>query len=323
MAWFASTAWLAAAASPPPAASLAASTPVQACPEPKPAAVDGPWGWSAEPGLEWVARSLARDPASDAPLPALGRPHQAVEAGLRVYVLRDLTCTEHLDLPSSPDWVAGLASLDRNVVVLRADPERDGLPAVRSVFRHEIAHVALHGATGGNAPRWLHEGYAQYASGTWDWQQAWRLRLAILGEGRSSLSSLSLRFPAGAANARIAYLASYTAVQELLASGGEAGLSRLFETLASSASADEALRAVYGLTEAQFEQRWRAGVADRYGILYVLSRAGLFWAVVTILVMALGWRRRRRDKERRAILAARDAEQDEAWLRAYFGGEPR
>lgn len=165
------------------------------------------------------------------------------------------------------------------------------------MYRHEAAHVALHAATGGNVPRWLHEGYAQAASGAWDWDEAWRLQFVLLRGGHGVLSDLDRGFRTDF-EPRTAYLLSYTAVQTLRDMGGDAGLRALFARLRAGETIDGALRAVYGLTYDRFEERWRQAVLDRYGWLYLLSRTAFLWFGVTVLVIGLGIARVRRDRRR-------------------------
>jgi hypothetical protein len=207
--------------------------------------------------------------------------------------------------------VAGVASGEGRFLALRADPGRTDLRSLRVTLRHELAHAGLRAATEGNAPRWLHEGYAQYAAGGWDWQEAWRLRLLMLRGGQGVLQALSLRFPSDPQRARMAYLLSYTAVHELARLGGEAGFRATFEQLRLGATPDETLRRVYGLTESQFEARWKRTVTQRYGVLYVISRATFFWVAVTFLLLWLGWRRRRRDRAKMAKLKEAERLEDE------------
>lgn len=248
--------------------------------------------WEADPGLERLARTLADDPRTRAPMPAIGEIGVTLR-GSTIRLARDIACAD----PSAPgaDWVAGAAWSGRGLVVVRAGETVGALAPVRRVLRHELAHLALHRATNGRTPRWLNEGYAQLAAGEWGWEQGWAIRLAFL-RGHASLSEMSLRFPAHREGAEAAYLLSYTAVEQLLESGGEPGLRGLFEGLAEGRSFDEVLRTVYGLTEDQFEARWKRTVSSRYGTLYVLSRAGLFWIAITLLVIWIGARRRRRDR---------------------------
>ena len=108
----------------------------------------------------------------------------------------------------------------------------------------------------------------------------------------------------------MAYLLSYTAVQELASISGEPGLRAFLAGLESGESTDQAFRRVFGLTEAQFEERWEDTVQARYGLLYTLSRAGAFWLVVSILVVWVASRRRRRDRERLEAMRAAEARED-------------
>jgi hypothetical protein len=266
--------------------------------------VDARWfRWWAQPGLERLAEVLASQEAVFGPLPGVGRLDSALPAPPAIYLVNDLECLEALGLGGAlPDWVAGVASGDGSYLALRADPGRTNLGSLRVTLRHELAHLALRAATDGNVPRWLNEGYAQYAAGGWDWQEAWRLRLLMLRGGQGVLQELSLRFPSDPQRARMAYLLSYTAVHEMVRLGGEAGLTATFQQLRSGATSDEALRRVFGLTESQFEARWKRTVTQRYGVLYVISRATFFWIAVTFLLLWLGWRRRRRDRAKMADL---------------------
>ncbi len=268
--------------------------------------------WEADPGLGRLARLLSEDPRLVAPMPGIGDVREALR-GATVRLTRDLACADE----SAPgaDWVAGAAWPARAYVVVRAGGDVGAVEPVRRVLRHELAHLALHDATGGRASRWLSEGYAQLAAGEWGNAQAWTLRLEFL-RGRVSLEDLSLGFPAHQEGAAAAYLLSYTAVQQLLQMGGEPGLRALFEGMAGGARFDSALRTVYGLTENQFEERWGRAVSSRYGVLYVLSRAAVFWIAMTLLLLWVGGRRRRRDRSKLERMRREEAEEAvDVWVR--------
>lgn len=270
--------------------------------------------WWADPGLEGLARLLAAHEPAFSPLPGIG-PFQP-PGGMRILLLRDLTCLSDLGIAAPrPDWVAGVASAAEGFVAIRADGPRDRISSLRAVLRHELAHIALERSTGGRAPRWLHEGYAQLAAGAWDWQQAWRLRWTFLRGGGERLRRISLVFPRDPEGARLAYLLSYTAVQEIVSISGEPGLRAFLTGLHEGQTSDQAFRRVFGLTESQFEERWESSVRARYGLLYTLSRAGAFWLFVSILVVWVASRRRRRDRERLEAMRAAEAREttDVAW----------
>lgn len=254
--------------------------------------------WRVEPGLEPLARTLARDSSLFGPLPGIGDPAAVLSDSLTIYLVGDL---DSLAAPGSvvrEEWVAGFADSDRNTIGVRAREAESGLGGIRPVLRHELAHVALSRVTAGRAPRWLHEGYAQLASGSFDAGEAWRLRFYFLRTGSGTLDRLTVGFPRQEEPARTAYLLSYTAVQELYRRGGSPGLRRFFEQLREGASVDGAMRGVYGVTLAQFEKQWKESVSDRYGWLYLVSRATFFWSVIAVAVLVIWWIRRRRDRER-------------------------
>lgn len=262
------------------------------------AAAPPPVRWRVAPGLEPLARSLAADSALFAPLPGIGDPAELFRDSLTIYLVRDL---DSLSAPGSvlrEEWVAGFADSESMTIGVRAEAAERGVGSIRPILRHELAHLALSRATNGRAPRWLHEGYAQLVAGSWDAGEAWRLRFFFLRSGGSTLDRLTVSFPRREQPARTAYLLSYTAVQELYRRGGSVGLARLFRRLRRGESLDQAMRVVYGVTLAQFEDQWRESVSDRFGWLYLISRATFFWALVAVAVIVIWWIRRRRDRER-------------------------
>lgn len=259
----------------------------------------------AEPGLEELARSLATDRRAWAPLPGIGGPDQWFDAPPTVWVVSDLG---RVPGPGPEPWAAGFADGRRNLLAVRAGHgAAGGLQGLRSTFRHELAHLALDRATGGQAPRWLHEGYAQIVSGSWNAGQAWRLRWALFRSDGSLLQQMSLRFPEDEQRAQLAYLLSYTAVNELVRRGGSGALRSFFERLREGDDLDAAMRGVYGMTALQFEERWRKTVRGRYGWLYVLSRASVFWFLLTVALLVLGWKRWRHQRERWEELRRKEA----------------
>ncbi len=275
----------------------------------------------ADPGLEELARSVTEAREVWTTMPGIP---DSVLAGRRVVIwfVRDLSTLDSVGLGRSEPWVAGVADPARRRVALRVSGSQRNLDRLLAVYRHEAAHVALHAATGGNVPRWMHEGYAQLASGTWDWREGWRLQFTLMRGGQSILSDLDRRFRSGI-EPRTAYILSYTAVDALRSLGGDRGLEALFAALRDGDRLDAALRRVYGLTAEQFERRWRQRVLDRYGWLYLLSRTGFVWLAVTFLVIGLGIARLRHDRRRLAEMRERERREAAAMEQPDVDGPPR
>lgn len=264
----------------------------------------------AEPDLDGIARSLISDPGALADFPGLGAPEEWIRDTVELFLIRDLSKLRESGFGPPERWVAGLADPAGLRIALRAGTELETMTTLRTVFRHELAHLLVHAASGGRAPRWLHEGYAQFASGAWGWDDAWRIQFALFRTGSGSLRDVDLRFRSNSEEVRLAYLLSYTVLQELYNLGGEAGLAAMFDSLRRGESLDASLRSVYGLTQEQFERRWRSTVMDRYGWLYLLSRAALFWLLITLVVLTVGLRRLRHDRRRLEDMREREREAD-------------
>lgn len=275
----------------------------------------------ADPELEELARSIAGYGEVWTSMPGIA---DSILAGGRVVVwfVRDLSTLDSIGLGRSEPWVAGVADPSRRLIALRVGGPQRNIDRLLAVYRHEAAHVALHAATGGNVPRWLHEGYAQMVSGTWDWREGWRLQFTLMRGGQSMLTDLDRRFRSGV-EPQTAYMLSYTAVDALRSMGGDAGLAALFADMRRGNRFDVALRRVYGITAEQFERRWRERVLDRYGWLYLLSRTGFVWLSVTLLIIALGIARIRHDRRRLAEMRERERREAAAAQQADVDDSPR
>lgn len=261
-------------------------------------------------GQEAAAEALARGVAAAPALPGL--PADILVAGeIVVYLAPNQAAFDSL-APGAPDWSGGLAFPESDRIVLPTFAPRAGSRPLATVLRHELAHVALTRYLGSSVPRWFHEGYAQLASGSWNAQDAWALRFAILQGRLESLESLSLDFGRRRISADHAYLLSFTAVESLYRLGGADGFARLLQRWRELGDLDPALRRTYGLTLGQFERLWRRDVARRFGWLLVLAQAAVFWTGLTILLLVLGYWKKRRTRRKLAALEAAVAAREAA-----------
>lgn len=258
--------------------------------------------WPGHRGLG--ERTLA---AARAPLPLPGLPRDTVFTAGTIYLAPSPEVFDSLTGGRAPDWAAGVAFPRLRVIVLpvysgRRTPNRD--PVV--TLRHELAHLALNAYLPAPIPRWFDEGYATWVSGSLDEASAWRLRWAFLLGRAPPLDSLTLDWPAGAAQAELAYLLSASAVRYLAERGGERGFAALLEVWHEEGTLEAAIRRVYGITLGQFETEWARMVRRRYGWLLMLSQVTVFWLFAAVLLIALFGIRRRRKRERLQQLELQD-----------------
>jgi hypothetical protein len=245
--------------------------------------------------------------AATAPLVLPGIPAGAVDLAATIYLAPSPAVFDSLTGGLAPEWSAGVALPAERLIVLPAypssrTPDQDPITALR----HELVHVALHEYVGHPVPRWFDEGYAVWASGEWDARSGWEIRFALLRGDAPPLDSLSLRWPGGAARARLAYLLSASAVRYLATRNGEPAFATFLRDWRREGTVDAALRSTYQLTLGHFQQEWRRVVARKYGWILILAQAGSFWALVAVLFVALGLARRRRDRARLAELERED-----------------
>ena len=215
-----------------------------------------------------------------------------------------------------PEWRAGVAIPIFNTLVM---PTGEGVRVVDGeglrTLRHEWAHLGLGQYLGTDLriPRWFNEGYAQWASGGFETDGAWRLSVLLATGQAPAMDSLTLRWPAGREEARTAYLLSASAVTYLLQSGGEAGLRVFLDRWKEQRSFEGAFRETFGLTVGQFEEDWRRHVKSRYGWLFALSHSAVFWLVLALVLLFMVRGRQTRNREKMARLRAGELPDAPAW----------
>lgn len=253
--------------------------------------------WTSSDRLARRVLEYAREydslPALPATAPAFGRP-------ITIILAPDDRRFREATGGRAPEWGAGVAVPDQGLIVLRAyGGTRGAFTELRRIFRHELAHIALHRyLEGTRIPRWFNEGYAIWAAGELDTEAAWLLRVAFATQRAPPLDSLALAWPAGAADARIAYLLAASVVQYLVNESGTRGLELFLERWRTSRSFDAALAATYGISFDQLEEHWRRDVRRRYGWFAAFAQSAVFFTFAALAVIGLYLIRKRRDRVR-------------------------
>lgn len=198
-----------------------------------------------------------------------------------------------------PNWAAGLALPGRNLIVVRSPGQLTRPEDFDSLLIHELTHLYLDTALKGrDAPVWLQEGLAMYASGEGGWALGATMARAVLGEGLEPLSALARSFPSQAGRAALAYAQSYYFVSFLLNRHGEQVLAKLVTELARDRGMSDAMRRATGRSLGLVEQDFREAMEDRFSWLALLTAGGVIWGLVA-LVGGVGLVLRRRAHRRR------------------------
>ena len=208
--------------------------------------------------------------------------------------------------PGAPEWGAAITFPESRRVVMqgRSGGSDAGVPS--EVFRHELAHLALHEYLGDLPPRWFDEGYASFAAREWTREDALAANIGLALRGTPTLAELDSDFNAGSTTAQTAYALAYRAVVDLATMDTTFGLARFLANWRASGEMELAIRGTYGMTMTDFERRWRTRTRRRYGALALASQATLGGVFVLMVMLPLYVARRQRDRRRLAEMVAAD-----------------
>lgn len=258
---------------------------------------------SAEPGLESTALEL-QDRAED----ALREIHRDLEGlpeprTIRLQVVRDASSIASVapEGRGAPTYAIGVAYPDLGVITI-ATRKGGQLVDPTSTLRHELAHIALGAALGDHAPHWLHEGFAYQHSSDFSFDRMETLAGMAWFHSIVPIEELDRSFPAEEAPANRAYAEAYDFVGYLSRRGryedtaddGDREPFRVFlQQIARTGNLDAAATKAYGRPLQALFDEWRDTLSSRY-LLAPIGLLGLAVWVLSAILLALAWRRRRR-----------------------------
>ena len=211
-----------------------------------------------------------------------------------------------------PRYAAGVAFSEAGLVLLTSEPRYPGERHVLlEVFRHELAHVALHDAVGrSHVPRWFNEGFAIYASKEAETARLQVLWTATLAERLIPLRKLTKSFPSDAHTASVAYAQAADLLRYLLRKDEAHRFESLISRLGRGQEFDAALADAYATDLFTLEKDWRRDVARRYTFWPVIFGGSLVWFAAFGLMVAAFVKRRRRAAQKLALWAKEEAMED-------------
>jgi len=210
--------------------------------------------------------------------------------------------------PYAPEWGAAIAFPEQQRIVMQGSAAGSDAGDPRAVLRHELAHLALHEAIGDLPPRWFDEGYASYAAGEWGRDELLATNLALFLRRMPSLEQLDEGFRGGSTAAEASYALAHRAVADLAALDAERGLSLFFEYWKEHRRLDPAVRAAYGITLDDYEERWKRHTRRRFGALALFGDFTVAALVMLAFTVPLYVSRRRRYRRRLEEMVTAEAE---------------
>lgn len=211
-----------------------------------------------------------------------------------------------------PRYASGVAFSEQGLVLLTAASRYPGhRHDLLEVFRHELAHVALHDAVGRqNIPRWFNEGFAVHASKEAETARLQALWTATLADRLIPLKQLTQGFPQDADTASVAYAEAADVVRFLMRQDEAHRFESLIGRLARGQEFSAALNDAYSTDLFTLEKQWQKDVARRYTFWPVIFGGSLVWFGAFGLMIAAYYRRKRQAQKTLAVWAREEAIED-------------
>ncbi|MDD5307934.1 MAG: peptidase MA family metallohydrolase [Deltaproteobacteria bacterium] len=212
-----------------------------------------------------------------------------------------------------PGWSGAVAYPDLDLVILSLH-HGSGAPTsdLPATLLHEVSHVALRKALkGADVPRWLTEGVAIAQSEPLSVRRYWLLTLASHGDALLPLSRMDRRYPTNETQVELAYAEAADFTAFLLGRGGWPRIRALAGKVAAGRPFGDAVHDLYGRDVKELERDWRRALAERVGLVPLLTGTGMIWGLMVVLFVAayvaVQHRRKRRlremEQEESAVLA--------------------
>jgi hypothetical protein len=211
-----------------------------------------------------------------------------------------------------PAWADAVAFWPDQVIVISLTSSGHRPVAVDTVFRHELAHLALRWVVGDAVvPRWFNEGLAVLLS---DEAPLERLELLWPAAARGRLTPLrhlDRRFPAREREVNQAYAESADAVRFFTRHRGEWRVRELLARVGRGQPFYDAMADTWGEPVASLERAWHRDVRQRNSVVPAVTAGMTLWVAAGAMAV-FAYIKRRRDIRRRIAAMPGDDEDDTA-----------
>jgi hypothetical protein len=157
------------------------------------------------------------------------------------------------------DWVGADAIPELNVVLATAVNPRTALIDLGQSIPHELSHLLLYRMAGANyedVPLWFDEGLATLMESSPNLGYEDVLQQAVAANSTIPLAELCQSWPAGEAQARLAYAQSVSVVRFIRSEYGNRTLQELAQAYADGADCESGVRRALDLPATELESAW-------------------------------------------------------------------
>jgi len=221
-----------------------------------------------------------------------------LDSTVKVYIADSDEEFRRMTDPSIPDWGAGIADIERNIIVIKSPKYTRVGKTFRELIGHELTHIMMNRASGGQwLPRWIHEGMAMHVSGEWNLGQdilvaraAWTKRLIRL-QRLESLSEFN------GAEANLAYTESYLAVSNLIKKGDKYIIADLLDLYRKNKDFYRSFRMITGMNYIDWIDDWHERTSMQYHFLLFIFDSRIFWMILPLVFILLYLYKRRQSRK--------------------------
>jgi len=215
-----------------------------------------------------------------------------------IYIAPTLEDFYQLSQVNLPMWAMGYSIPEQQMMVLKSPTFGKPLGDLSTTAVHELVHLELESDLGDVIfPTWLNEGLAVTLSGEGASLPRSILSWSILSGRLLSLFDIDHVMGMSAQDARLAYLESTLAVDDLRLIQGWEGIRQLLGQLKATGNFDTAMVKVYGMDEAAFEYDFLKKVRKQYRWA-VLADPMFYVTIAFVPLLGLAgimvWRKKRR-----------------------------
>jgi len=195
-----------------------------------------------------------------------------------------------------PGWSQGASFPETGSIILKSPRFSQDISTFHQTAIHELVHLLVALKAGPGVPRWLTEGLALLFSGEGSGKPLLPLSRALWANRIFPLDEIEQVDLQPHAEAELAYIESFQAVQFIVQEFGWASLSKILAAMGQGKSWDEALYGETALDGAGFEAAWLKNLEKSYRWLFLLNVQNLifFSFVLLVFVAFIAMRRRRR-----------------------------
>ena len=183
-----------------------------------------------------------------------------------------------------PDWSAGVASPNRNTIILKTPNLLPGYADNDKIAIHELTHILLHKAVKGKPiPRWFNEGLAVYYSGEKAFASSSLVSKALITKSVIDLQDIDDVLNFYREKAQLAYQESYLAIRFLFEQFGNKKVKQIIFLMSKGKNLDQAFLETIGMDALDFEYEWYHQIKKKYRWHFLLDFDSYLWILILLL----------------------------------------